>query len=65
MRRRDPALAGPRGGLLDPPEALRERVEQAADAGLATMIHAIGDEAVRAALDVFRPSIRGGSPCPR
>ncbi|HVQ23282.1 MAG TPA: amidohydrolase family protein [Candidatus Saccharimonadia bacterium] len=48
-----PGPGGPHGGLLDPPEVLREQVERAADAGLATMIHAIGDEAVGTVLDFF------------
>jgi predicted amidohydrolase YtcJ len=48
-----PGPAGPRGSLVESNDGLREDVERAADAGLATMIHAIGDEAVRAALDAF------------
>jgi predicted amidohydrolase YtcJ len=37
------------------PEALAERVARAAAAGIASAIHAIGDAAVRAALDVLTP----------
>ena len=37
------------------PEALRVRVERASAGGIATTIHAIGDAAVRAALDVLTP----------
>jgi hypothetical protein len=48
-----PGPAGPQGGLLRSRAALSERVERAAGAGLATMIHAIGDQAVRTALDAF------------
>src|SRR4029450_203598 len=45
--------AGPLGSLLEPPEDLTERVSLAAEVGIATMIHAIGDRAVRTALDAF------------
>jgi predicted amidohydrolase YtcJ len=38
------------------PDDLRDRVELAAAGGIATMIHGIGDAAVRAALDVLAPS---------
>ncbi len=48
-----PGPGGPHGGLLESWEAINGRVEQAADAGLATMIHAIGDQAVRTVLDAF------------
>lgn len=48
-----PGPGGPHGALLESREAISKRVEQAAGAGLATMIHAIGDEAVRTALDAF------------
>jgi predicted amidohydrolase YtcJ len=37
-------------------DGLRERVERAAGGGIATAIHAIGDAAVRGALDVLTPS---------
>jgi predicted amidohydrolase YtcJ len=48
-----PGPSGPRGALLESPERLAERTGRAAEAGIATMIHAIGDLAVRTALDAF------------
>jgi predicted amidohydrolase YtcJ len=48
-----PGPAGSLGSLLETRERLTERVELAAGSGIATMIHAIGDRAVRAALDAF------------
>ena len=48
-----PGPGGPQGGLLESRDAISERVERAADAGLATMIHAIGDQAVSTVLDAF------------
>jgi hypothetical protein len=45
--------AGPRGRLLESRERMTERVSAAATAGIATMIHAIGDATVRTALDAF------------
>ena len=46
--------------------ALRELVERAAAGGIATQIHAIGDAAVRAALDVLAPTAgRACRSCPR
>ncbi len=44
-----------RGVWMTDPDALRERVERASAGGIATTIHAIGDAAVRAALDVLTP----------
>ena len=44
-----------RGVWMTEPEGLRERVARASDGGIATTIHAIGDAAVRAALDVLTP----------
>ncbi|HEV8281114.1 MAG TPA: amidohydrolase [Candidatus Limnocylindrales bacterium] len=44
-----------RGVWVNDAAALRERVERAAGGGIATMIHAIGDAAIRAALDVLTP----------
>ena len=44
-----------RGVWMTDAEALRERVERAANAGIATTIHAIGDAAIRGALDVLTP----------
>ena len=55
-----------RGVWIDRAEALRELVDRAAAGGIATQIHAIGDAAVRAALDALdadrRPPSRS---CPR
>lgn len=45
--------AGPLGHLLESRERLTARVSLAAASGIATMIHAIGDRAVRTALDAF------------
>ncbi len=47
-----------RGVWITQPEVLREMVERAAAGGIATQIHAIGDAAVRAALDALEPSAR-------
>ncbi len=44
-----------RGVWMTDADALRERVERAATGGIATTIHAIGDAAIRAALDVLTP----------
>ncbi len=44
-----------RGVWMTEPAALRERVERAAAGGIATIIHGIGDAAIRAALDVLTP----------
>jgi len=45
-----------RGVWLREPAELRELVARAADGGISTQIHAIGDAAVRAALDALEPS---------
>ena len=45
-----------RGVWITEPERLRELVERAAAGGIATQIHAIGDAAVRAALDALEPT---------
>lgn len=45
-----------RGVWITEPERLRELVARAAAGGIATQIHAIGDAAVRAALDALEPS---------
>lgn len=54
-----PGEPPPPGGLLGvwvtEPAALAEAAERAARAGVATMIHAIGDAAVSAALDALAP----------
>jgi hypothetical protein len=44
-----------RGVWMTDPDGLRERAERAASGGIATTIHAIGDAAIRAALDVLEP----------
>ena len=45
-----------RGLFLTPPDELLRLANLAADAGIATMIHAIGDAAIRTALDVLGPT---------
>jgi predicted amidohydrolase YtcJ len=45
--------AGGRGIFRTPPSALSERSRMAGEQGIATQIHAIGDAAVRAALDAL------------
>jgi predicted amidohydrolase YtcJ len=45
-----------RGVFMTPPERLAELAARAAAAGIATIIHAIGDHAVRAALDALEPT---------
>jgi hypothetical protein len=50
-----------RGVWNTTPERLRELVETAAAGGITTQIHAIGDAAVRAALDALEPTA-GSSP---
>jgi predicted amidohydrolase YtcJ len=51
-----------RGVFLTPPERLASLARRAADVGIATIIHAIGDWGVRAALDALEPTARGGFP---
>ncbi|HSL33386.1 MAG TPA: amidohydrolase [Candidatus Limnocylindrales bacterium] len=46
-----------RGVWMTPPGRLAELARTAADAGIATMIHAIGDGAVRASLDALEPTV--------
>jgi predicted amidohydrolase YtcJ len=59
---RTAALLEPREGttetglLTNPPEFLAERTHRAAEAGIATTIHTIGDRAVQIALDVLGPT---------
>jgi predicted amidohydrolase YtcJ len=43
---------------MTPPGRLAELARTAGDAGIATMIHAIGDRAVRASLDALEPTVR-------
>ncbi len=47
-----------RGIWMTPPDELVALARRAADAGIATQIHAIGDAAVRAALDALEPVAR-------
>ena len=49
------------GVWMVPPEILREQAGEAARWGIATQIHAIGDAAVRAALDALGPTV-GATP---
>ena len=54
-----------RGVWMTEPEVLAERVARAASAGITSTIHAIGDAAVRAALDVLTPGAATASLMPR
>ncbi|MGP1675312.1 MAG: amidohydrolase, partial [Candidatus Limnocylindrales bacterium] len=54
-----------RGVWMTEPDGLRDRVDRAAAAGIATTIHAIGDAAVRAALDVLTPGAATAPLMPR
>ena len=54
-----------RGIYTNPPEVLAELTNRAAAAGITTMIHAIGDEAVRTALDVLAPTAAAATYMPR
>jgi len=54
-----------RGVFVTPPEALRALAGQAAGAGIATQIHAIGDAAARVALDALEPTVGGAALMPR
>jgi hypothetical protein len=49
------------GVWMVPPDALRDQAARAAAVGIATQIHAIGDAAVRAALDALAPTV-GATP---
>jgi predicted amidohydrolase YtcJ len=60
----DPA-AGSRGVFTTPPERLVELAARAAEGGMATQIHAIGDAAVRASLDALAPTAPGVPLMPR
>ncbi|TAK00274.1 MAG: amidohydrolase [Chloroflexota bacterium] len=58
------ALIDPRTGTADdrgvfrtPPELLRDLAEQAAELGIASQVHAIGDAAARAALEALAPTV--------
>jgi predicted amidohydrolase YtcJ len=54
-----------RGVWMTEIDGLRERVERALAGGIATQIHAIGDAAVRATLDVLTPVVGRSSLMPR
>lgn len=57
------ALLGPRTGSTDlgvfrmSPDVLRDLAERAAEVGIASQIHAIGDAAARASLDALEPTV--------
>lgn len=53
------------GVWMVPPEQLLEQAAGAAAVGVATQIHAIGDAAVRAALDALAPTVGATSLMPR
>ncbi len=53
------------GVWLASPQELRAQVEHAAAAGISTQIHAIGDAAVRAALDILAPTAGATALMPR
>lgn len=54
-----------RGVWMTEPEQLAELVARASAGGIATQIHAIGDAAVRAALDVLTPGAKAAPLMPR
>jgi predicted amidohydrolase YtcJ len=54
-----------RGVFITPPGRLAALASRAAAAGIATIIHAIGDHAVRAALDALEPTVGGVPLMPR
>ena len=56
---------GGTGIFTTPPEALASLAARAAEAGITTQIHAIGDAAVRAALDALAPTSGGATYMPR
>jgi predicted amidohydrolase YtcJ len=45
-----------RGFFTTPPDRIEQLADRAAAAGIATMIHAIGDRAVRTSLDILAPT---------
>jgi predicted amidohydrolase YtcJ len=58
----------PNGGLgvwLAPPDELARQASRAAALGITTQVHAIGDAAVRAALDVLAPTVGRTALVPR
>ena len=56
---------GGTGIFTTPPEALASLAARAAEAGITTQIHAIGDAAVRAALDALAPTSGAAKFMPR
>ena len=54
-----------RGLFTNPPDVLTERTNRAAQAGITTMIHTIGDAAVRLALDILAPTAPAATFMPR
>ena len=54
-----------RGMLTNPPDFLRAHTQRAAQAGIATTIHTIGDAAVRLGLDVLGPTAASAAFMPR
>ena len=54
-----------RGMFATAPDQLRALASRAGDAGIATQIHAIGDHAVRVALDVLAPTASSSALMPR
>jgi predicted amidohydrolase YtcJ len=61
----DDQPGGERGIWVTPPERLADLAEEAARVGITTQIHAIGDEAVRRALDALAPTAGRTSLVPR
>jgi predicted amidohydrolase YtcJ len=57
-----PPTGGPTGMFIASPVELAEDLARAAAAGISGQVHAIGDAAVRAALDVFANTPRGPLP---
>jgi hypothetical protein len=53
------------GVWMTSPDELRRQAERAADLGITTQIHAIGDAAVRAALDALAPTVGRTALMPR
>jgi predicted amidohydrolase YtcJ len=58
---RDPPPGGLRGMPTTAPDEMAALTRRAAEAGIATTIHAIGDATVRAALDAFEPVARAAT----
>jgi predicted amidohydrolase YtcJ len=57
-----PPTGGPRGMFLDPPAEIAALLARAAAAGISGQVHAIGDAAVRAVLDVLAVTPPGPLP---